>query len=124
MQRRFAAAGAKTLAVTGTVTYRGQPVEGARVMFIPQNSRPASGLTDAQGRFTPCSVFAPDDGAVLGEHVVCIAKAIPDPNDKSGSPYRKSRSLLPEGYATPMKSPLKALVTAEGPNDFRFDLTD
>jgi hypothetical protein len=112
-----------TFSVTGTVTYRGQPLEGARVMFIPKNTRPAVGLTDAQGRFTLLS-FAPEDGAVLGEHVVCVAKSTPDPNDKSGSPYPKSLSVLPERYATPLKSPLKATVTAEGPNDFRFDLTD
>ncbi len=112
-----------TFTVTGTVTYRGKPLEGARVMFIPKDTRPASGLTDAEGRFTLLS-FAPGDGAVVGEHVVCIAKFVPDPNDRGGSPYPKMLSVLSDRYATPLQSPLRATVTKEGPNDFRFDLTD
>ena len=59
----------KTIQVTGTVTYRGKPVQGAHVTFTPQGNRSASGETDAEGRFTLLS-FAPGDGAVAGEHVV------------------------------------------------------
>ena len=32
--------------------------------------------------------------------------------------------VLPAKYATPVQSPLKAIVTGQGPNDFRLDLTD
>lgn len=113
-----------TITVTGTVTYRGKPVEAANVMFIPQGSRPATGSTDAKGQFTLLS-FKPGDGAVVGEHVVCIAKAIPDPRDNGNSLYyHKTISVLPDRYAKSEQSPLKANVTKSGPNDFRFDLTD
>jgi len=112
----------ETFQVTGTVTCRGKPLEGALVMFVPKGTRPASGKTDAEGRFTLLS-FKPGDGAVVGEHTVCIAKSVPDPNDKGGSPYPKMISLLPDRYATPVKSPLRAVVTEEGPNDFQFDVT-
>jgi hypothetical protein len=113
----------KTFQVTGTVTYHNKPVEGARVMFIPANNRPASGLTDAQGRFTLLS-FAVDDGAVAGEHVVCITKAALDGKDTSGSPYPQGHFILPLRYSTPLKTPLKVTVNPAGSNDFRFDLAD
>jgi hypothetical protein len=112
-----------TYAVTGTVTYHGLPVEGACVMFIPQGGRPASGKTDAQGHFTLLS-YAAGDGAVAGEHTVCIAKNVPDPKDQSDSPYKRANATLPSIYSTPLKSPLRATIATRGPNDFTFDLSD
>lgn len=109
--------------VTGTVTYQNKPVDGACVVFIPNGSRPASGLTDAQGRFTLLS-FAMNDGAVLGDHVVCITKAVPGQKVQDKSGYPKMLMVLPKKYGTPTNSPLKATVTSSSPNDFRFDLTD
>jgi hypothetical protein len=113
----------KCVAVSGVVTYQGKPVEGATVIFMPPKSRPATGFTDAQGRFT-LQTFSAGDGGVLGEHVVCITKTVIDPNAANKSPYSKTKSVLPARYGTPLKSPLKATVTGEGPNDFHFDLTD
>jgi hypothetical protein len=109
--------------VSGVVTYRGQPVDGASVTFIPTGARPAAGATDPQGRFT-LQTFDPSDGAIVGQHVVCVAKAIPDPTDQRDSLVRRHISVLPARYASPVSSPLKADVTAGGPNDFRFDLVD
>ena len=111
----------KTFQVGGTVTYRGKPVEGASVVFFPTGARPAAGKTDAQGRFTLLS-YKPGDGAVLGEHVVCITKTIPDP--KADPKLLKSIFVLPECYNTPLKSPLRAKIAADGPNEFKFELTD
>ena len=109
--------------VSGTVTYRGKPLDGANVTFVPKGSRPASGQTDAQGRFT-LQTFSSGDGVVAGDHVVCIVKSVPDPKDKKKSPYPKMISVTPARYATPVQSPLKAAVAAKGPNDFRFELDD
>ena len=67
--------------VSGTVTYRGKPLDGANVTFVPKGSRPASGQTDAQGRFT-LQTFSSGDGVVAGDHVVCVVKSVPDPKDK------------------------------------------
>lgn len=38
--------------VQGVVTLDGQPVEGARVSFIPERAFTAGGVTDTSGRFT------------------------------------------------------------------------
>lgn len=122
----------KTVKVTGTVTYRGQPLEGARVMFDCAGGRPASATTDASGRFT-LETFGAEDGAILGEHTVTVSKYVAVPGgagpaagqDEMRSPGAPPiRQTVPGRYTTPGTSPLKASVTAQGPNDFTFELTD
>jgi hypothetical protein len=113
----------ETFSVTGTVIYQGKPLAGATVNFIPKNTHPASGLTDAQGRFTLLS-FSPDDGAVIGEHVVCVAKYS---LDSSKDPVQMMKAeqahlLTPQKFASPVTSPLRVTVTKDGPNDFRLEL--
>jgi hypothetical protein len=105
--------------VSGTVTYHDQPVEGAQVMFMPTQGRPATGKTNAEGRFT-LSTFGSGDGAILGHHAVTIAKRVPL-NDK---PYAPERSEVPERYASGATSGLTADVSGNAANDFPFALTD
>jgi hypothetical protein len=113
----------KRFQVSGVVIYHGKPLESAQVTFYPTGARPACGTTDANGRFTLLT-FNPDDGAVLGTHVVCVTKYVADPEDHSDSPYKQKVQILPGQYMTPVKSPLRCTVTAEGPNDFRLELAD
>lgn len=127
----------ETVPVTGTVTYNGQPLEGAQVTFMATGApRSAIGTTDAQGRFS-LTTFESDDGAVPGSHAVTISKvedttsaAPTDPagyaqmmsqKGKGGPP--KPKSLIPEKYSRPAESKLSATVDAEGQNEFKFDLT-
>jgi hypothetical protein len=70
----------KTVPVTGTITYQGQPVEGAFVGFLcradtPQKS--AGGQTDAQGRFTLVTLHGSSfqAGAMEGSYKVTVATA-------------------------------------------------
>jgi hypothetical protein len=42
----------KVVPVSGTLTYKGQPVPNAIIHFVPEKGRPSRGETDAQGRFT------------------------------------------------------------------------
>jgi hypothetical protein len=114
-----------TVPVTGTVLYRGQPVAYAIVNFIPEGTRPASAKTDEQGRFSLLT-FAPGDGSVLGVHTVVVCKFERAPGGDPDAIYAdlNTVAVLPQKYGSPLTSPLKATVTAEGPNDFRFELTD
>ena len=113
-----------TYAIAGTVTYRGKPVENAGVMFMPDSGRPASGQTDAQGRFT-LRTYKDNDGAIVGESIVCISKMAPDPNHKAkGAMLQKMISALPARYATPVTSPLRVTVGTSGSNEFQFELSD
>lgn len=68
-----------TAPVTGTVTLDGQPLEGARVSFTPQEGRSSSGTTDAQGKYE-LNYTGDIKGSMLGTARVSISKEIPDPD--------------------------------------------
>ena len=130
-----------TVPVSGVVTYDGQPVVGAEVVF--QNDlapRAAVGTTDAEGKFQ-LQTYEDFDGAVPGDHVITITKAqanaaisgadAEDPSAAyaegmnaamSGDMSAISKNELPEKYASPVSSGLNETVTEQGPNNFEFNL--
>jgi len=109
-----------TAKVSGTVFYKGSPVAGAGITFLPGVGRPATGMTDAQGRFE-LMTNEPGDGALPGEHKVAVTKMTPGP---SKEPYAPMLNLLPSKYASPATSPLTETVQAGQANHFEFNLTD
>src|SRR5580704_9537536 len=84
----------KTAPVAGTVTYNGNAVEGAQVVFSPvnKNDRSAVGTTDASGRFTvqtPVGGEKMAKGALAGDYSVVVVKnlsAAAAVDMKSGTP--------------------------------------
>jgi hypothetical protein len=62
--------------VSGKVTLKGQPLEGATVEFQPtaKGASPSSAVTDAHGRYELMYTFE-TPGAIPGEHVVSIRTA-------------------------------------------------
>lgn len=135
----------KTVPVSGTITYKGKPIEGATVSFMAEGApRAASGVTDANGEFK-LSMFKFNDGALVGENKVVVVKANPEATPKSAatpeqmladpsilakqsaaasSKKNVPASLIPEKYASPRSTPLKETVTEAGPNSFVIQLTD
>ncbi len=120
--------------VTGRVLHQGQPVEGAQVRFAAAGSpRIAYAKTDADGRFL-LTTFQTGDGAVVGEHRVAIFKHAPTQPAAAAKPTAvpgmngasmesgPETNQLPARYQNPQDSPLRAAVTARGPNDFTFEL--
>jgi hypothetical protein len=60
--------------VRGQVTYQGQPVAGAMVSFLCQGApRLATATTDESGNYA-LTTFEPNDGAIIGSHVVTVKK--------------------------------------------------
>lgn len=108
---------------TGLVTYQGQPVEGAQVMFTSESARPATATTNADGRFE-LTTHETGDGAVEGKHLVTITKTERVPGEDPNNPYPRIRHLLPTKYANPQKSPLTATISADGETDLKFVLGD
>lgn len=128
----------ETIPVSGAVLYNGNPVEGATVSFWgPDASRAATGVTDAEGKFT-LSMYSVNDGALAGENKVTVTKdpsnptptvspedMLNDPTALTGN-YTATQQegggsekpLVPAKYADPETSPLKANVadTEEGRN--------
>src|SRR6187431_1317575 len=65
-----------TYPVSGTVTMKGQPREGATVVFVPAEGashQAATGISDAAGKFK-LSTFLADDGAQEGEYHIKVSK--------------------------------------------------
>jgi len=114
--------GAGTVPAGGTVTYKGQPVAEANVMFTPEGGGEiATGQTDVQGKFRVGTV-KPGDGAVPGEYRVSLTPkaAARAEGDYSASPPPP----FPVQYTNATGSSLKATVKRGEKNDFPLELKD
>ena len=135
--------------VRGQVTYQGKSVAGASVAFLcPGASRPAVGMTDEAGNYQLTS-FEPNDGAMVGTHVVTVNKYSTEP--ETGVPaieppaggksttkaienamrqtalqiekMDKERPLLPRKYADRSTSDLRKAVV-DGDNVINIELAN
>jgi hypothetical protein len=119
-------AGPATVAVTGTVTNGGTPLEGANVIFHPVESGQtlaSQAVTDAQGRFelsthVGAGKFKP--GIVPGRYAVAITKL---DTASIATTLAPPKNLLPKKYADPKTSGLVAEVVEGQENDFEFALS-
>ncbi len=114
--------------VKGVVIYKGKPLEGGQVSFIPDRKKGTTGPM-AMGNINEKGEFVlrttnPDDGAIVGAHKVVISyyKSTPfDPNNPS--PPLKDISLIPAVYADETTTTLTADVTTNKDNNvFTFEL--
>jgi hypothetical protein len=115
---------------TGVVTYNGEPVAGANVVFHPieddRGGRPATGVTNEAGEFS-LRMFG-QEGAVPGDYKVTVV--IPPPmteaTDESvyAEPTGEEESPIPRIYTTVLETPLTATITENGENNFPFTLED
>jgi hypothetical protein len=119
----------KVAAVSGTVTYKGAPVEGATVSFWKEGApRAGTGQTDAKGNFQ-LTTFDPNDGAVIGNHTATVVKSAAASTmsaaDMAGGTMKAAevKDPLPAKYADAKTSPLKFEVKS-GPNTVKLELTD
>lgn len=125
----------ETSPVSGRITVGGQLVTAGRIVFLPDNGRPAIGAIENDGtyRLTTCQR---NDGAVLGRHCVTIEAFEAPPADKparfedelagktvQGNTVGKliHRWIVPEKYAQRSSSPLTADVKP-GVNAIDFNL--
>ncbi len=129
-----------TVPVSGTVTLDGDPLEGATVNMLSDESNiVASGKTDANGEFTVNTVIGSQtvEGAVVGAHKIAVVKTesggqdMKDPKEMMAemttnpaitSEYKQTH-LIPERYNNPTMSQLTAEVTESGPNEIELELS-
>ncbi len=100
----------------------GAPVGGVQVRFFAAGTSgtpAATGTTDESGNFMLTTDFK-DDGAAIGTYDVAITTASTD--DAESKTDGAAAQPIPEKFATPGTSGLKAEVKAEGENWFAFDL--
>jgi len=128
--------------VSGKVTYKGQPVAGADITFMcEESSRSAFGRTDEQGRYR-LSTFGANDGAVAGKHAVAVMKVaatvtsqekVPDTFSPDyepptlltdSTPPPPAKGEIPAKYSSTATSGLIVVVNPDSPNTIDLDLTD
>jgi hypothetical protein len=123
-----------TKPVKVTVSYKGAPLAGANVSFIPagEGQRPAYGRTDDAG-VAKMKTYVEGDGAVVGQHKVLIEKSESvggqnvdqdSPEYNPNAPPPTTKYLIPKKYSDYANSGLSAEVKDSGPNEFAFDLKD
>ena len=91
--------GLKLGRVSGKVTYKGQPVQGGIVSFMPDEAKgtvgpPASGAIGSDGSYT-MSTNSSGDGALVGYHKVAVVGVDPNPVNPGAAVDPESN---PEGY--------------------------
>ena len=118
-----------TVPVTVTVTYNGQPVEEAVVVFAPEDpsGTAANGATNAKG-VTKMSSFVVNDGAKPGKYTVTIEKVTMeeerDPKNEDHILKTNATYHVPAVYGSREQSGLTAEVVAKKKNEFTFELDD
>ncbi len=119
-----------TFPATGSVTYKGNPLPDATVVFQSIGSDPVTAVarTDASGKFV-MRTYDDRSGAVAGEHKVAITAVQvegppPDADLDRIDPTVTETSLIPTKYGDFKQSGLNAIVTEQGPNTFEFALED
>jgi hypothetical protein len=113
--------------VSGTVTFQGIPVPGAKLVFIPANENPAkpsiersAGETDAEGSYELTWGVDEAAGSPAGKFKVIIF-AFQDV-DSSYDSETKPPSLIPEKYNSPVLSGLTADIKEDADNVINFEL--
>lgn len=115
-----------------TVTLDGAPVDGAAVVFAPEEgNRSATGLTDGAGKADMGTVM-PGDGVFPGSYQITVFKSIDDPNGKAqASDEDAARGryasapqlyLVPKKYINPRTAKLSAVIEADKVNEVTLAL--
>ncbi len=110
--------GTEIAPVEGTVTYRGQPLKRGRIIFEPQNDRPALGKI-VDGEIVEVTTLEVGDGAVVGKHRVALYSFVREPKGMDIVP-----SAIPERYNRPNESGLTVTIEPGKTNKIVIVLTD
>lgn len=113
--------------VTGTVTYNGEPVEEATIVFHNPKGRPAKGRI-VNGEIKDMITYdVLNDGVPLGKMTITLHPAISPPDNTPLTPGQRPTPQLkppfPPRYGDPDKSGLTAEIV-KGANNLLFELTD
>jgi major membrane immunogen (membrane-anchored lipoprotein) len=130
----------KRYRVSGTITYKGQPLEKGTISFYPTTPDPkginnGANSTIVNGRYS-LSTLGDEDGAFPGDYLVSIESKDVDfkkaesnvqggvfKQDDVAKAYRSAKNLIPDKYSNYDTSGFTAKVK-ESSNTFDFELVD
>jgi hypothetical protein len=120
--------------VSGKVTYQGQPVGGATIVFLSEaaDGRPAVATSNPDGTYELLTLES--KGALPGKYSVTVKKtensqdltrevSMEEAAANANAPPPVSKELLPAKYGDPGQTPLKFEVKS-GSNKIDLELTD
>jgi hypothetical protein len=124
--------------VSGTVTFKGHPLDRGAIVFEVAGSRPATGKVVA-GRICEVTTFEPNDGVPQGTARIAVfatqARAEESRTNETETSARpplglprdymgmNQKPLIPLRYSDPASSGLSCKI-AKGTNVIQLDLTD
>ncbi len=111
--------GPKLAATDGTITYQGNPVPQATVMFVPENGPLATATTDDKGKFTLSSGGQP--GVTVGKVKVSIT-AFPPGQNPAGADAVAQRPQTPaemDAYMKKAEEMQKAIASGQSPQSLQ-----
>lgn len=116
----------ETVEAEGTLTHQGKPLAYHQVTVMPNNDRPAVGITDESGRFV-LGTNEEGDGAVAGVHPVAVNYVGPPSTNPEEGIMEFSEPPPPEveidkKYANPETSGLTVEIKEDGENQLEIDL--
>lgn len=116
----------KTVPAAGVLTYQDQPLAHHRVTLYSEGQRPASGTSDAQGKFV-LGTNSADDGAPAGTHRVAVKYVgPPNTNPEAGindfSPPPEPDVKIPAKYQDEKTSELTVEIPPDGNTDLTIEL--
>ncbi len=106
------------VAVSGRVTFQGEPVSEGVVLFVSETSFGTSAGIETDGSFTLLSHYG--QGIPLGQYQVAVTPP-DDDEEEDASPAIDSYPNIPQKYRDLATSELVFTVT-EGENHFEIDL--
>lgn len=116
--------GPERVNVTGTVTFKGEPIENGAIEFIPTGGGPMQPVTVTAGKFSAKG----EQGVIVGEYKLVFhaynLKASKNPEqDGAMIPEMMSRSeQLPKQFSTEACKETASLKKGMGSADLKFDL--
>lgn len=114
--------GPRIVPVRGIVRFNGKPLAYGSVMFQPSQGQPAVGEIKPDGTFV-LSTFRPEDGAVVGPHLVRVACYESQQSPRAaGGEIPLGRLMIPEKYTHFELSGLTAEVKDGDNPPFEFNL--
>jgi hypothetical protein len=120
-----------TVPVSGKVSYKGAPVEGAIVTFIPEDTgRTATATTGGGGVFSLTTLDAP--GAMPGKYKVTVDKveygtggsSSMEAAARGNAAEGQAKRVLPAKYTEAASTPLAVQVPSGGKKDIDLTLVD